>query len=374
VGLSGIAATRPAAQQSRPADRFSFVVLGHLRGDVDAELHPRIDELVARIKDLRPDLVFLTGDMIWGSIPAPLTDRATVIGQWERLDAKLATLGVPIHRVPGNHDIHDPITRDVFFERYGTYPRVVEHRNARFFLLNSTFVPTGNDPVPASMKLGKTIRLDSTQVAFLGDRLGADRSGPDFVMMHHVLWWEDAAPWWTEVHPLFKAGSVRAVFSGDLGPTMYTHLQRDGVDYFRSVVDAGVDTPIAGKPDAVGRLIPTLQFETFLWVTVTGTKVEYRVEPVGALSSSAFLPSRWRDAFGPDPMPGRYYDPANAALRRAPEAGARRRAAPSPSLVARVRSAIGSPRRLAAMAVIAMVAFGVGMATERLRGRARTPT
>jgi hypothetical protein len=369
VVAGSVVAATATLSQARPADRFSFVVVGHPRGNSDAELHPRIDELLERIRATKPDLVFITGDMIWGSLPAALADRAAVVGQWERLDAKLATLGVPVHRVPGNHDIHDPITRDVFRERYGSYPRLVEHRNARFYLFNSTFVPTGDDPVPASMKLGKTVRLDSSQVGFLVAELAKRRPGHDFLVMHHVLWWEDDAPWWTEVHPNLATGTVRAVFAGDLGPTMYTHLQRDRVDYFRSIVNADVYNPIAGRPDAAGKLIPSLQFETFLHVTVEGAKVEYRVEPVAALSSTAFLPGRWRDAFGADPAPGRYFDPATfrPEARRGAAGGPRPQPSQPRSVVGRLWDAIGSPRRLAALAAVVGITFGAGVAVGRWR-------
>ncbi len=352
---------RPAATQ-QSAGRFSFAVVGHLRGNSDPELYPRIDELVAELRRLKPDLLFLTGDLIWGSVPQALTDSATVAAQWDRLDQKLSVLGIPVYRVPGNHDIHDPVTRDVFFGRFGALPRTVSFRGSRFFLLNSTFTPRGNEPVPLAMKLGKTVRLDSAQVGFVRRELERQAAAHDFLLMHHVLWFEDDAPWWTEMHPTLAAHGVNAVFTGDLGPAMYTHMIRDSVEYFRSVLNATSDKPL--KVGAVEALLRTLQFESFLLVTVNGPEVSYQVHTVGALTSDAFSPSRWREAFGPDPDPGRYYDPANPPPpREGPTAGGR----PEPSLLSRAWDLLGSPRRLGVLGLFTLVVFASGVLLGRRR-------
>jgi hypothetical protein len=202
---------------------------------------------------------------------------------------------------------------------------------------------------------------------FLRSKMATPRAGPDFLLMHHVLWWAHDAPWWTEVHPILTASGARAVFSGDLGPTMYTHLRRDGVEYFRSIVNADVDNPLAGDPHAAGKIIPSLQFETFLHVTVDGPTVEYHVEPIGTLTSPAFTPERWQDAFGREPDPGRYYDPATFRPDSARAAAAKRPPPPPASLLGRFWEAFGSPRRLALLAVVAALAVAAGLALGRTR-------
>lgn len=178
AGLPGdlVAAPEPAGQP------FTFVVIGHLRGGKEKTLYARMDELLAEGRAAKPDLIFLTGDLIWGDVEDSLTSRASIVAQWDALDARLSTLGVPIYRVPGNHDIHDPVTRDVFYERYGKLPRVVTFRGSRFFLFNSVFTPEGNQATP--VKLTKTVRLDSAQVGFLRDELARGLAEHDFLMMH----------------------------------------------------------------------------------------------------------------------------------------------------------------------------------------------
>lgn len=361
--LAGTLLGSPAAAQ-RADGRFTFAVVGHIRGNSDQELHPGIDELVAELRHLKPDLLFLTGDLIWGSVPKALTDSSAVAAQWELLDNKLEVLGIPIYRVPGNHDIHDPVTRDVFFARYGKLPRTVVYRGSRFFLLNSTFTPEGDAPVPLSMKLSKTVRLDSIQVGFVRRELERQTAAHDFLFMHHVLWFEERAPWWDEMHPALARQRVNAVFAGDLGPAMYTHMTRDSVEYFRSVLNATVNKPL--KADAVEALLRTLQFESFLMVAVDGPEVSYSVHTVGALSSEAFSPNRWREVFGPDPDPGKYYDPATfRPPTREPAAGTR----PEPGLLARAWKLVGSPRRAVALGLFTVLVFAGGVVIgQRRRG------
>lgn len=373
--LAGLALSlafgRPVAAQDS-ANRFTFAVVGHMRGNSDPELYPRLDEVVAELKRLKPDLLFLTGDIIWGSIPKALTDRKAVIAQWEKVDAKLAPLGIPIYRVPGNHDIHDPVTRDVFFERYGTLPRAVDFRGSRFLLLNTTFTPTGNAPVPSAQKLTKTLRLDSLQRQFVQQALAQSPATNTFLVMHHVLWFEPDDPWWTEVHPSLVKQGVRGVFSGDLGPAMYTHVVRDSIDYFRATLNAMVDKPTAAATPV--SLIRTVQFESFVFGEVDGATVRYSVPTVGAITSDAFSPDRWRQAFGPGRDPGKLYDPS--AYRapavdpdaEGPTKGKASTPPPPPGILQRLWSAVGSPKRLAALFLLLAVVFAGGF----LAGRARS--
>lgn len=354
---AGAPGARPAdAQQT---DELTFVVIGHPRGGRDSAPHARLDELVSEVRAARPDLVFLTGDLIWGSVEEPRADSALILREWAALDSALATLEVPVYRVPGNHDIHDPVTRDIYRERYGAYPRVLDRGNTRFLLLNTTFVPEGDEPTP--VKRGKTVRLDSAQVAFVREALADGDHEHAFVLAHHVLWWRRDAPWWTDVHPALVEGGVRAVFAGDVGPTMFTHLERDGVQYLRSTLNAIADGPVRGSNTVARALwaLPTLQLETFVRVTVRGEDVAYDVEAVGALTSGAFSPDRWREVFGADPAEDRYYDPEALEMPSAPE----------PGLATRVWDAIGTPRRLGALGAVIAFAFVAGWLFGGARAR-----
>ena len=135
VALIAMAAVAGASQ-----DPMRFVVLGHLRGDRNGELLVNLEEVVDCVRREDADAVFLCGDSIWGDVdregPA---DPNVIRADWERLDAALGGIGAPVHRVPGNHDICDVVTRDVWRERYGVLPHAITIGNARFLLMNSAW-------------------------------------------------------------------------------------------------------------------------------------------------------------------------------------------------------------------------------------------
>ena len=72
LALAGLAAGRAAAQPDSGVRRpFSFAVLGHIRGDRDHKLNPKLGELLDHVRALHPDFVVLTGD------PGTRPDRGT---------------------------------------------------------------------------------------------------------------------------------------------------------------------------------------------------------------------------------------------------------------------------------------------------------
>ena len=282
-----------AAEQ---ADRrpFSFVVLGHVRGDANGKMNPLFDELLVKLRKLAPDMIFLTGDMIWGDFNVGVPDAAAVKRDWDRLDATLAPLGVPVYRVPGNHDINDPVTRDIYFARYGALPRAFTYRGSRFLLLNSSWVPEGNEPQPVPRPYIRGNQLGPEQIEFIRNEL-ADRRRYNhvFLFMHHLLWWHrEEAAWWRDVHPLLVGGNVEAVFGGDYGPMKFSHMRRDGIDYFQCSIEGNISIQML-RGLMSSRLL-SQQFDNFLYVTVDRSHVTVDVETIGEISSEKFTPQRWR--------------------------------------------------------------------------------
>lgn len=276
---------------------LSFAVLGHVRGNRDGSLYYQLEELVAEVTDAEPDLVFLTGDIIWGDVGVDPANRERVTGEWTALDDSLAAIGAPIFRVPGNHDINDLVTRDIYVERYGYPQQVFDVGRTRFVLISSAWVPEDGDDRKRLFIRGRN--LDSAQVAFLRESLPGDGSYDHaFVFMHHTLWWQsDDEPWWQDVHPVLAAGNVRALFSGDYGPVKYSHRERDGVDYYQSGVapDPGVEM-LRGHE---WNRILAQQFDNWLLVTVDGPTVEVDVETIGETAAGGqWTPDRWLDVYG----------------------------------------------------------------------------
>lgn len=280
------------------ADSTTFVVLGHIRGDRDGGLHPRLAELLDEVRGVGPDFVVLTGDIIWGDPDAGRdrpADRTAIEAQWTALDSALSTLGVPVYRVPGNHDIGDPVTYEIWRERYGPLPAVVDREGTRLILLSSAWEP--GEPDRRAVR-GFGYQIDEAQLAFLREKL-AEGESPEraFVFVHHVLWWEDdEAPWWTEVHPLLAGHGVRAVFTGDYGPVKFSHTVRDGVDYFQSVIAPDPSLGIL-RGHEWNRLLAG-QFDNYLVVRTGRSGTDVEVATVGEVSSGHFTRERWREVHG----------------------------------------------------------------------------
>jgi hypothetical protein len=321
------------------ADPLRFAVVGHLRPMATGELYFRLDELLDEVARTRPELVFLTGDLIWGDYNDATVDRSALEADWEALDAALARLDVPVYRVPGNHDINDPVSRDVYLERYGGPSRVIEKDRTRFVLLSSVPLPQGDGPAELPRPHTRPEALGPDGVAFLREAL-ADPDSYDraFVFVHHLLWWREDAPWWRDVHPLLVRGKVRAVFGGDYGPLKFSHESRDGIDYLQSAVE-GPNPNTRLLRNLEGSRILNFQLDNFLAVTVHGDEVRYDVEVVGALSSGKLSPTRYREIFAPRPV----------------------------SLGERVDRALGGPIRRAVLAALLVGTFAAGFALGRRR-------
>lgn len=271
---------------------FSFAVVGHVRGDRDGELLQNLDEVIDEVERAKPDLVFLCGDLIWGSIETDATERATIEADWNALDAKLARLSMPVHRVPGNHDVHDVVTRDVWVERYGALPRSVEHEGSKFLLLRSVWWPPDDSKEKHPSHAIRGHQLDREQIAFVEAELAGDEQHA-FVLAHHMLWWEDDAAWWREVHPLLAREGVDAVFAGDYGPLKFSQLARDGVQYAQTSIENRISLAML-RGRELSRLL-SAQLDNFLLVRVEGDDVRIEVRAVGAFSTDKFTPQRFRE-------------------------------------------------------------------------------
>lgn len=287
-----------AVAQSGSADSsFSFAVLGHVRGNKEGELNPKLSELLGRVRTLDPDFVVLTGDMIWGEVDNDPVDTTAVLREWHELDSALATLGVPVYRVPGNHDISDIPSRDIYFRLYGEPPQAFDYEGSRFLLLASAWIPEDGDL--RHNPFIRTRSLTEEQTDWLRQRLSDTTEYQNaFVFIHHLLWWEpDSSQWWREVHPILAAGGVDAVFSGDYGPMKFSELERDGVQYLQSSIEGD---PSLGVLHAfeTSRMLSS-QFDNFFYVTVEGDSVEVEVKTLAEFSSDHFTPEKYRAVMAP---------------------------------------------------------------------------
>jgi hypothetical protein len=278
------------------AQSFTFAVLGHTRGGPDDGMLPtaRYEELVREVRSAQPDFVVLTGDLVYGDFHSPKVDRAAVLRDWEAVDAVFAELGVPIHRVPGNHDLWESVTRDLWIERYGALQKSFEYEGSLFLLLNSCWTPAAGDASHCPPKYIRGVQLDEARRAFLSKELAAHpQSSHVFAFLGHVLWWEEDAAWWSEVHPLLTESPTRAVFSGDLGPWKFSHQRRDDIDYLQTSCEF-VPAPLEMQRNRESIRVLSEQLDTWAFVTVDGPSIDIDVRTLGALESGSFSPEKYR--------------------------------------------------------------------------------
>ena len=287
---------------------YSFAVLGHIRGGDDGAVNYLLADVIREVRARQPDFVVLTGDIIWGEVQTVPTDPAVVHAQWDAVDSALATLGVPVYRVPGNHDINDRVTRRVYEERYGPSNRMLDLGDARLLLYTSGFLPDSGDDRKNVYIRGVT--PDSGRIAWIRAALDDAPGEPVFMFMHHLPWWEEQnAPWWQEVHPLLATAGVRAVFSGDYGPLKFSHLARDGIDYYQAGLTPGPANLDLLRNHEWNRLLAG-QFDNFLFVDVVAPdSTAVTVHTVGETASGDFTPDFFRQVHGgidrPPPPGGR---------------------------------------------------------------------
>jgi hypothetical protein len=301
--LAALSAASPHARAQASDDAYRFAVVGHVRGGPGDGNLPRakVEELVAELKRRELDFVVLTGDIVWGDFEAQgEPDIDAIRRDFEALDTLFAGVGVPFHRVPGNHDIWDARTRDLWLERYGQLFGAFDHKGSRFVFLCSPWLPARDgERCPGGFIRGAP--LPSDQIAFVREQTeGAREAQHVFVFLHHMLWWPQGASWWSDVHPLLAAAPTRAVFAGDMGPWKFSCETRDDVRYVQSAVDFTDLPPLEMLRNREESRALAAQLDNFVVVSVDGPRVDYEVATVGSLSAPHRDAATWREIHSHD--------------------------------------------------------------------------
>jgi len=305
------------------SESFSFVVWGHPKvGDGKPVLHS--EEILDRITELKADFVIITGDVIngmWGK----RIDPEVIRGDWDRFDKGVKRLGIPVYRLPGNHDVHNFATRDIYLERYPAVPYSFTYRGSRFILLDTIGInqrtQDGNpDWKPQELPFG-----DAQLTLIRNEIEQQDKFSHVFFFMHHVKLWRDPSGlWWKDVHPMLIGGKTRVVFSGTLGNPgfKYDHVEQDNIHYigsctfvtqsrkfYKSLMEPGSTdvNPWLYQPD-------NIQF-----VRVEGDKYTVRTIVVGEWESKNLSSRFWYKVWQPYGRRERLrqfgYDVLNASIR-----------------------------------------------------------
>jgi len=237
-----------------------------------------------RINALGPEFALCGGDLVFDSCQVPERRGVDLFDLYQRTVARLA---MPVHSVPGNHDIlglssrsgvapTDPLYGKRLFEdrigrRYGSF----DYKGWHFVLLDSIGITPERDFIGL---------IDAEQVAWLKRDLAAAGPGKPIIVMTHIPLlsavlqivpdpWKNASKYLVtnsqEILEVFKPYPVKLVLQG------HTHIRENVTYNGTQFITSGAVCGNWWKGPRLGHP------EGFAMVTVTGNAVSWRYETYG---------------------------------------------------------------------------------------------
>ncbi|MDW7988425.1 MAG: metallophosphoesterase, partial [candidate division WOR-3 bacterium] len=150
---------------------FSFVVLGDRTGGAD---HVVFEQVVKQIKLINPDFIINIGDLIEGYT----SDTQKINQEWDLIFSTLGKLKEKFYFTPGNHDIWDQISSQIYLNRTGykkPYYAFSAHK-CHFVIIDNS-------------QEEKIYEFDSVQLKWLNSTLAKyKRNDIVFCFMHKSFW------------------------------------------------------------------------------------------------------------------------------------------------------------------------------------------
>lgn len=269
---------------------FQFAILGDNSGG------PRPGVVAAGLEKLnllQPEFVLCLGDLVEGYTKpdgSPATVQ-TYRDWWEEFDGFLEALEMPFFFLPGNHDINNPASVEVWRERFGGSREYYHfrYRDTLFLMVNTEDPPKDTnalieeDPERAEeiaeayrgiteaitegaeteqiLKLLQpiedflgTINISDDQIDYFRGVLEANSDVRwTFVLMHAPAWWNpsgmDIDPGrFIEIENLLSDRPY-TVFSAHTH--VYRYVERNGRDYITAAMTGAMNIPRPGAIDHV---------------------------------------------------------------------------------------------------------------------------
>lgn len=188
---------------------FKFAIFGDNQGN-----HPVFEKIIKEISLLKPDFVICTGDMIQGYFK----DTIKIKNAWREFKKEIEKLKMPFYPAPGNRDIWDEKSREIYLKEWGRSYYSFVYKNSLFMVLDTE----GEGKKENSIK-GK-------QFIWLRKELETKKSiKHKFVFLHRPLWLYENTNWMKEIHPLLLKYNVEAIFAGHVH--IYSFDEIDGIKY-----------------------------------------------------------------------------------------------------------------------------------------------
>lgn len=231
---------------------FQFAVVTDRNG---GERPGIFEEAVKYINILKPEFVMSIGDYI----PGYTKDENLLKAQWEEFDKIINSIQMPFFYIPGNHDILNPVQKEVWKQRRGPAYYHFKYGEVLFLCLNS------DDP---------DTKMSEEQVAYFEKALAENKDVRwTLVFVHKPLWVAGDKNYWDkdQKHPeVFKnngwerfdkalQGRKYTIFSGHIHH--YVEREQNGNQYL-SLATTGGGSGMRGA-------FPYGEFDHFVWVSMT---------------------------------------------------------------------------------------------------------
>lgn len=244
-----------AAVQAQPRNDFHFALIGDRTGTAHPQIYSRVWREAALFE---PDFAISIGDIIQGTVDA------TIDKEWAEIDTLLAKYkNIPLHYVPGNHDIWSPASEKAFVARAGHQPQYsFQHQNALFIILDNS----------------RSEDLSTGQLDFCEAELRKHtKLKPKFILFHRPSWLVNIRVGNGDfrLHKLAVQYGVDYVFGGH--GHQLVHLERDGVQY----VEIGSSGGTIARGFQLGQGFKEGWFYHWMWIRVRGDRASVTVKEIG---------------------------------------------------------------------------------------------
>ncbi len=236
-------------------------ILGDRTGTADDSV---FEKTLRDIDNLKPDLVITVGDLIEG----PQPDAESINREWDHVLERLAILSMPFYFVPGNNDVFNDTSRELYSKRTGVSAYYsFDAGSVHFIVLDVSQIRSYEN-------------MGRDQIEWLSGDLEAHAAAPlTCVFLHKPFWLEaEQSGLPDDMHAVFVKGGVDWVFSGHYHNSAF--MQKDGIRYQMIGSSGG---HIGDNPDRG-------EFYQFGWFTVLDDAASCTIIRPGATEPGDHLP------------------------------------------------------------------------------------
>jgi predicted phosphodiesterase len=218
-------------------DNFQFAIMGDRGGGIRPGI---FEDAILKLNKLYPEFVLSVGDIIAGYT----RDTLLLSPQRREIDSIVGQLKMPFFRLPGNHDITNPVMEKDYEQRYGKRYYSFTYKNTLFIILDT------NDDDDYSLKPAQTDFVLKT----IKDNTGVRWT---FVLMHHPIWYSNTNGRFQQIEAALSDRKYTVI----AGHThRYYYEERNNNKYY-VIATTGGSSELSGN--RFGR------FDHVVWMTMT---------------------------------------------------------------------------------------------------------